>query len=84
MIKINKALFEEKLNEKLNKARIAKYEFIEINAGEFHREVGLYPSNNHRMATCSIVMKERMKTNDKIINSPNKGKGASLTIRYYL
>ena len=84
MIKINKSLFEEKLNEKLNNAKLSNLEFLELNAGDFHREVGLYPSKNHRMATCSIVMKERMKSNDEIISSPDKGKGASLTIRYYL
>lgn len=84
LIKINKDFLKVKLTEKINEAKLSNLEFIEINAGEFHREVGAYPSKNHRMATCSDVMKERMKPNDEIINSPDKGKGASLTIRYYL
>jgi hypothetical protein len=36
------------------------------------------------MATCCDVMHKRMHPGDTEISSPEKGKGASLTIRYML
>ena len=35
------------------------------------------------MPECCEVMYSKMKGNDSIISSPPKGKGASLTIRYF-
>jgi hypothetical protein len=57
---------------------------VEINSGELHRAVGGYPRPNHRMAVCCEVMERERKIGDEIISAPERGKGASLTIRYML
>ncbi len=57
---------------------------VEINSGELHRKVGGYPGPNHIMYSCCSVMYAEQKTSDKILTSPPKGRGASLTIRYRL
>jgi hypothetical protein len=51
---------------------------------KINKNVGGYPSRNHRMATCCTAMYSLMGSRDEIITSPPKGKGASLKIRYYL
>jgi hypothetical protein len=53
---------------------------VEINSGELHRAVG----PNHRMPVCCEVMERERKTGDEVISAPERGKGASLTIRYKL
>ena len=58
--------------------------FIDVTSGDLHREVGGYPGHNHRMSTCCDVMKRNMKSGDTIISQPEKGKGATLVIRYLL
>jgi len=46
-------------------------------------EFAAYPSNNHRMPICCDVMYDRMKQEDEILFAPQKGKGATVKIRYY-
>ncbi|MCI7800014.1 MAG: HNH endonuclease [Spirochaetia bacterium] len=75
-----KEIFEKYIDKKLS--RIST-DFIDLNSGSIHREIGGYPNNNHRMPECCEVMYSKMKGNDSIISSPPKGKGASLTIRYF-
>ena len=58
--------------------------FVDVNAGELHRLVGDYPGSDHRMPTCCRVMREEMQPDDTILHEPQKGSGASLTIRYLL
>lgn len=58
--------------------------YLDVNAGDLHRKMGGDPGKNHRMPLCCDVMKKNMKTGDKILEQPPKGKGASLTIRYRL
>jgi hypothetical protein len=58
--------------------------FVDINAGNLHRQVGGYPGTSHRMPICCDVMKAAMKGGDQVLEQPPKGKGASLTIRYML
>ncbi len=67
----------------LNKITQMDVDYIDITSGDIHRELGGYPGKNHRMPTCCIVMKKLMSSNDMIIYEPKKGKGASLTMRYY-
>lgn len=56
-----------------------------INAGELHRQVGGYPNGgNHRMPICCGVMIEAMKANDRVVQSPPSGKGATLSVEYVL
>lgn len=66
-----------------NKIANIKNDFVELTSGDIHREIGGYPGRNHRMPSCCIAMKEFMLDNDIIIRQPKKGKGATLTIRYY-
>jgi 5-methylcytosine-specific restriction protein A len=57
---------------------------IAVNSGDLHRQVGGYPGPNHRMPMCCAAMRSEMRNGDKIIQSPPKGNGASLTIEYQL
>jgi 5-methylcytosine-specific restriction protein A len=57
---------------------------LRINAGELHRRVGGYPGKNHRMPACCSAMRSEMNVSDRIIQSPPKGNGATLTIEYNL
>lgn len=76
--------FEKELIAQVGRARSRGAAHIEINSGELHRAVGDYPGVNHRMATCCDVMRKLMGPADMELMSPEKGKGASLTIRYTL
>lgn len=58
-------------------------EYIDLNSGQIHREVGGYPGNNHRMPVCCEVMYKNMKGTDYVLSAPPKGNGASLNIRYF-
>lgn len=59
-------------------------EFVDIRSGDIHRRVGGYPGCNHKMPLCCSVMRSLMGGNDRVIQSPPKGNGASLVIRYFL
>lgn len=59
--------------------------YIDVNSGKLHRAIGGYSGKgNHRMPVCCDVMYDEMSARDKVLQSPPKGKGASLTIRYRL
>lgn len=58
--------------------------YVDITSGDLHRKIGGYPGKNHNMPGCCIVMRDLMKESDEVLYSPPKGKGATLTIRYYL
>lgn len=76
--------FEDKLMEIFNNAKLEGKDFVIVNAGELHRELGGYPGRNHRMPTCNWVMRKHIKAGDLILKEPEKGHGASLTIKYRL
>jgi 5-methylcytosine-specific restriction protein A len=76
--------FEDKLMEIFNNAKLEGKDFVIVNAGELHREVGGYRGRNHRMPTCNWVMRKHISLGDLIISEPEKGYGASLTIKYKL
>jgi hypothetical protein len=57
---------------------------IRVNAGELHRRAGGYPGPHHRMPMCCSAMKRAMKDDDRIVEQPPSGVGASLTIEYRL
>ncbi len=59
-------------------------ECVEINAGELHRKLGVYPSRNHSMPNCCNAMWQEMVDGDEIVKKPPRGNGATLTIRYRL
>jgi hypothetical protein len=79
--------FRSELNAQIDRATKQGRPHIEINAGEIHRIVGGYPSqeSGHNMPSCCNVMREEMKTgNTEVIHETESGNSASLTIRYHL
>lgn len=76
--------FRRELHRQLAHAQASGADYVKINAGELHRDVGGYPGIDHRMPVCCEVMTSTMEDGDKIIDQPPKGKGARLTIRYRL
>jgi hypothetical protein len=77
--------FEKEIRARLAKAKKQSSAHLEVNAGELHRTLGGYPGVGHHMPSCCQVMKRLMQTPpDVIVQSPPKGRGASLTVRYYL
>ena len=82
-----KSDFLAEIKAQLNRARENAKRSLEINAGDLHRTLGGYPPQNgasHQMPSCCDAMREAMKAGDDIIESPPKGRGASLTVRYKL
>jgi len=78
------AEFERELERQLADAQARGLEFVDINAGELHRDVGGYPSPSPRTAVACSVMRRFRRPGDQILQEPPSGVGASLTIRYNL
>lgn len=76
--------FRDELRSRLRAGRLRNLPYVDINAGELHRQLGGYPGNSHRMPNCCQVMQAQRQTGDTVISSPLSGMGASLTIRYRL
>lgn len=76
--------FREAIRQRFNSAERAGKTAVEINSGDLHREVGIYPEPGHSMPTCCNMMRESMSARDTVLSSPPKGRGATLTIRYAL
>ena len=76
--------FQEYLDALFLDALKQRISYIDIKAGELHRQVGDYPQSNHRMPTCCVVMIKNMREGDEILYQPPKGKGATLKIRYQI
>jgi transcriptional regulator with XRE-family HTH domain len=76
--------FEEALATRFRAAQKLGSTFVDVVSGELHREVGGYPGPDHRMPVCCSVMEREMRSDDRIIRTPPKGRGATLTIRYRL
>lgn len=57
---------------------------VDINSGDLHRELGGYPGPKASMPSCCNAMYNEQHASDVILSQPPKGKGASLTIRYFL
>jgi hypothetical protein len=58
--------------------------YIDIRSEDVHRNLGGYPGPSHRMPSCCRVMLRLKTATDRVLESPPKGKGASLVIRYSL
>lgn len=80
----NAAMFHDALYHAFRSAAQRGDEYVDVNAGRLHRQVGGYPSRNHRMPACCAAMRAEMQSGDTILVAPQKGQGASLTIRYAL
>jgi hypothetical protein len=78
--------FEREIRERWMLSQKQGASYVDIKAGDLHRELGGYPSKNgqHRMADCCQVMTRLKQAGDVVRQTPPKGKGASLVIRYFL
>ncbi|MGH7974532.1 MAG: hypothetical protein ACREBR_03310 [bacterium] len=78
--------FRIKLMEKFDEAKSKNEEYVVIESGLLHREIGGYPNNegNHRMPVCCKAMTNIMNEHDKVLDSPDSIQGASLKIKYNL
>ena len=72
------------LERRLREAPLTGADHLDVNAGDLHREVGVYPKSGHAMPTCCAVMRAAMNEGDLVLLSPPSGYGANLTIRYRL
>ena len=81
---MNTVNFRAELRSQLAHAEERGAHHVDINSGKLHRQVGGYPGNQHRMPVCCDVLRAEMENADQVLKSPPKGKGASLTIRYFL
>lgn len=74
---------EEILRQKIEAKRKGE-KFIDLVSREVHMAVGGYPGQNHRMPICCSAMYSVMSDGDQVLETPPSGKGAYLTIRYFL
>ena len=81
---MNRTDFENMIEQLFSDAREKGLDYKTIKSGDLHEKVGGYPSSDNRMPVCCDVMRKKMKVGDIIVNSPLKGNGASLTIKYKL
>ncbi len=68
----------------MREAQEASRPFVDIKSGDVHKDAGDYPGPDHRMPVCCRVMKNEMRSGDRILYSPPSGQGATLEIRYML
>src|ERR1700728_1181646 len=83
-VMLNSTTVEHELRRQLARAQTLGSDFVDINSGELHRDIGGYPAPNARMPTVCGGMRKLMNEGDRILSAPPKGNGASLTIRYTL
>lgn len=76
--------FRSALQRRISLAQRQGKTEVDVNSGDLHREIGVYPDKGHSMPTCCNVMREAMASRDTVLSSPPKGRGATLTIRYSL
>jgi 5-methylcytosine-specific restriction protein A len=76
--------FQEALHAEFHSAEARGADHIDVNAGDLHRRVGGYPGADHRMPSCCGVLLAERRPGDEVRETPPKGKGAFLTIRYRL
>ena len=77
--------FEAALAELFTQAERAGQPYVDIQAGQLHRQVAEYSGPNNRMPVCCDVMHKAMRSGDKVLpGGPKKGRGPRLTIRYLL
>lgn len=58
--------------------------FLDVVSGEVHRTLGGYPGRSHRMPVVCGTMRDLRDPSDLIVQSPPKGNGATLKIRYMI
>ena len=76
--------FQRALDRIFRNAQTQQLAYIDVVSGDLHRDLGGYPSPNHRMPNLCQVMRRNMQAGDEVLYSPPKGQGATLKIRYLL
>lgn len=76
--------FRVLISQKLQAVQEQNNSFIDLNAGELHREAGGGTGNNIRVASCVSAMRQAMQEGDEVLTEPPGGAGSSVTIRYRL
>ena len=81
----NAADFEKEIRRRWAAAALQGEKYTDVCSGDLHRFLGGYPNRgHHRMPDCCQVMYRLKGGRDTVRNSPAKGYGASLVIRYVL
>lgn len=76
--------FREELRSVLRQAAQLGLVAVDVNAGNLHRRLGGYPGTDHRMPACCEALSSEMGPKDKVVEQPDAGRGASVTIRFML
>ncbi len=74
------APFERVLAETLREAEVAGKRSLQVRAGDLHRQAG----GQQRVPSCCNAMRKAMLPGDRVIQSPPKGSGTTLTVEYGL
>lgn len=74
--------FRDQLAKDFASAEAAGRDYVDILSSDLHTKLGGYPGPNHRMPVCCDVMHTEMGNDDKVLESPPSGRGATLEIRY--
>lgn len=77
-----KSDFENALEEIFRDAEAQELIAVEIVSGDLHQKLGGYTDSNHRLPSCCAAMRDAMVPTDEVLNSPEKGYGATLRVRY--
>ena len=81
---VSRAAFNAAIADQLARAENQGRTHHEINAGELHRQLGGYPGPVHRMPGCCDALRDAMVKGDRVTYQPERGDGASLTVRFEL
>jgi hypothetical protein len=74
--------FQQELDRIFQAAQDQRLSYIDVVSGDMHHELGGYLGKDHRLPLCYDVMHRNMQAGDEILQSPPKGQGATLMIRY--
>jgi hypothetical protein len=76
--------FQQELRAQIERAKKRGAEQLIVNSRELFVAVGGHPDPKHQMRYCCDVMREEMKAGDTVVDGPENGKAAGLTICYLL
>ncbi len=60
------------------------HQWIDVNCGRLHQDVGGYLGTRHKIRECCDTMNAARRPGDRIIDGPRSARGVSLMIRYRL
>ena len=80
----NTEAFRQQLRTRLGRAANEGLAFLDVNAGELHRDLGGGSGRNGRMVPCCNVMHEALRLGDEVLQTSPSGLTSRLTIRYRL